>query len=112
MSKAVRIRVAQSDNALNLHKAVCIGVFVGADSLAREAFGANRVADARRLVRRLRAQGQNAVARWVNVGPWCAELWTQDLMRPLGMQPERFHGALVEIGETTGVHARPTSGTK
>lgn len=79
---------------LNAFHAVCIGLYLTGDSITVDCFGANRLADAQRAVRRLRREGQPVFLRWVNVGAWCRDLWVQDLARPRGRHPEKFYGAL------------------
>lgn len=89
------VRIARQDVAnVSAWKAVCVGVFLDGEALTHEVYGANRYRDARAQVERIRRKGGDACARWLNVGPWCAELWVADLSRPYGVQPELFYGPL------------------
>lgn len=92
----MKVQVArESARALNPWLAVAVAVFSGNQDVSHAVYGANRWRDAVRHMTRLRKQGLVASVRWVNVGPWCRELWVQDLARPLGRQPAGFYGALI-----------------
>lgn len=80
---------------VNPHLAVCVGLFIGGD-LTHEVYGANRMQDAVRHARRLRATGVGARLVWLNTDAWNRDLWVQDLTRPVGTPPGRFYGPIPE----------------
>lgn len=95
MSAALRVvslplRMSEQNN-LDPHKPVCLALFQG-DVLSHRTYGANQGHLARRDMKRIRARGVAAYLVWLNVGPWCADLWTQDLARPLHIHPDNFYG--------------------
>lgn len=86
-------RYAKCAAPIDPHHAVAIAVFSGGE-LSATVFGANERSAALVYVRRLRSQGVLADLCWIQVGPWCEEMWTRDLARPFGVHPSRFYGSL------------------
>lgn len=102
------LRVCAQNN-VDPHKPVCIGLFRGGE-IAHSTYGANQRTFAMRDAKRMRAQGVGVQLVWLNVGPWCADLWVQDLARPLEITPADWYGALDydASDEPTRVVRRPT----
>lgn len=104
-------RFAEMNNA-DPHQPVCIGLFQG-DVFSHATFAANRRGDAIRAANKIRRTGVSARLVWLNVGPWCADLWVGDLGRRLHIHPDDFYGPLESEQETapesTGIMTRPRS---